>query len=424
VGADALRIDYAGKSFTANGVTVKQGDVISIDGATGVVVLGEVKLVEPKPSKELLTLLSWADDVRKLGIRANADTPEDAKRAREFGAEGIGLARTEHMFLGDRLPIVRRAILAETDDEREAALEGLLELQRGDFIGIFDAMDGLPVTIRLLDPPLHEFLPNSKELAVELERMRIAEQITHLKSIEEASAERRKLLAAVERLEESNPMMGMRGCRLGLMLPGLYRMQVRAIMEAACQLKKKGKKPGVEIMIPLVGIPKELEVLRAECVEVAEEVMKRTGVKVPYLVGTMIEVPRAALTAGEVAKHAEFFSFGTNDLTQMTYAFSRDDAEGKFLTEYLEKNILERNPFETLDRSGVGRLVELATREGRETNPKLKVGVCGEHGGDPESVEFFAQTGLDYVSCSPFRVPIARLAAAQAALGGSEAASK
>jgi pyruvate, orthophosphate dikinase len=424
VGADALRIDYRAKQFTANGTTVKQGDVISIDGATGEVVLGEVKLVEPKPSKELLTLLSWADNERKLGIRANADTPEDAKRAREFGAEGIGLARTEHMFLGDRLPIVRRAILAETDEEREAALEDLLDLQRGDFVGIFDAMDGLPVTIRLLDPPLHEFLPNSKELAVELERMRIAEQITHLKQIGEVASERRKLLQAVERLEESNPMMGMRGCRLGLVLPGLYRMQVRAIIEAAVQLKKKGKRPGVEIMIPLVGIPKELEVLRAECVDVATIVMKQAGVKVPYLVGTMIEVPRAALTAGEVALHAEFFSFGTNDLTQMTYAFSRDDAEGKFLSDYLEKNILERNPFETLDRAGVGRLVELATREGRETNPKLKVGVCGEHGGDPESVEFFAQVGLDYVSCSPFRVPIARLAAAQAALGGSTAASK
>jgi pyruvate, orthophosphate dikinase len=424
VGADALRIDYAGKAFTANGVTVKQGDVISIDGATGEVVLGEVKLVEPKPSKQLLTLLSWADDVRKLGIRANADTPEDAKRAREFGAEGIGLARTEHMFLGDRLPIVRRAILAETDAERDAALEDLLVLQRGDFVGIFKAMDGLPVTIRLLDPPLHEFLPNSKELAVELERLRIASQITGLEAIDEATSERRKLLAAVERLEEANPMMGMRGCRLGLVLPGLYRMQVRAIIEAACELKKKGNKPGVEIMIPLVGIPKELEILRAEAVDAATEVMKKAGVKVPYLVGTMIEVPRAALVAGDVAEHAEFFSFGTNDLTQMTYAFSRDDAEGKFLADYLEKGILEVNPFETLDRSGVGRLVELATREGRATNPKLKVGVCGEHGGDPRSVEFFAQTGLDYVSCSPFRVPIARLAAAQAALGGSEAASK
>ncbi len=424
VGADALRIDYAAKRFEANGRTIKQGDVISLDGTSGVVVSGEVKLVEPKPSKEFLTLLTWADGFRKLGIRANADTPEDAKRARQFGAEGIGLARTEHMFLGDRLPIVRRVILAESDAEREIALEALLTLQRGDFVGIFKAMDGLPVTIRLLDPPLHEFLPKSKELAVELEGMRIAEQITHLGAISEASAERRKLLAAVERLEESNPMMGMRGCRLGLVLPGLYRMQVRAIIEAAVELKKKGGKPGVEIMIPLVGIPKELEVLRAEAVAVATEVMKAAGVKVPYLVGTMIEVPRAALVAAEIAEHAEFFSFGTNDLTQMTYAFSRDDAEGKFLSDYLDKNILEVNPFESLDRTGVGRLVELATREGRQANPKLKVGVCGEHGGDPSSVEFFASVGLDYVSCSPFRVPIARLAAAQAAIGGVQAASK
>jgi pyruvate,orthophosphate dikinase len=424
VGADGLRIDYKAKAFSANGTVVKQGDVISIDGTTGTIVAGEVALVEPKPSKEFLTLLEWADTFRKLGIRANADTPQDAKRARQFGAEGIGLARTEHMFLGDRLPIVRRAILADTDEERDAALEDLLDLQRGDFVGIFKAMDGLPVTIRLLDPPLHEFLPNSKELAVEIERMRIAEEITHLDAITQAAAERRKLLAAVERLEESNPMMGMRGCRLGLVLPGLYRMQVRAIIEAACELKKKGNKPGVEIMIPLVGIKRELEVLRAECDEVAKEVMKATGVKVPYLVGTMIEVPRAALIAGEIAQDAEFFSFGTNDLTQMTYAFSRDDAEGKFLADYLEKGILEVNPFETLDRSGVGRLVELATREGRATNPKLKVGVCGEHGGDPSSVEFFAEAGLDYVSCSPFRVPIARLAAAQAALGGAEAASR
>jgi pyruvate,orthophosphate dikinase len=375
-------------------------------------------------SKDFATLLSWADDVRKLGVRANADTPEDAQRAREFGAEGIGLARTEHMFLGDRLPIVRRAILASTDIERDKALEDLLDLQRGDFVGIFKAMDGLPVTIRLLDPPLHEFLPNSKELAVELERLRIAGQIAQVDAITGAAAEKRRLLEAVERMEEANPMMGMRGCRLGLVIPGLYRMQVRAIMEAACELKGKGGKPGVEIMIPLVGIPKELEILRAECVDVAEHVMKATGVKVAYLVGTMIEVPRAALTAGEIAKHAEFFSFGTNDLTQMTYAFSRDDAEGKFLTDYLEQNILEVNPFETLDRTGVGRLVELATREGRATNPKLKVGVCGEHGGDPSSVEFFAGAGLDYVSCSPFRVPIARLAAAQAALGGTDAASK
>ncbi len=424
VGADGIRIDYAGKKFESNGRTIKQGEVISVDGTTGTVVAGEVKLVEPKPSKEFTTLLGWADQARKLGIRANADTPEDAKRAREFGAEGIGLARTEHMFLGDRLPIVRRAILAETDAERDEALEDLRKLQRQDFVGIFKAMDGLPVTIRLLDPPLHEFLPDSKTLAVELERLRIAGDIARIDLIDRVAADRKKLLSAVERLEESNPMMGMRGCRLGLVLPGLYRMQVQAIMEAACELKRKGNKPGVEIMIPLVGIPKELEVLRAECEDVARRVMKETGVRVPYLVGTMIEVPRAALVAGEIAEDAEFFSFGTNDLTQMTYAFSRDDAEGKFLTEYLEKDILEVNPFESIDQTGVGRLVEIATREGRESNPKLKVGVCGEHGGDPTSIGFFAKVGLDYVSCSPFRVPIARLAAAQAALGSGEAASK
>jgi pyruvate,orthophosphate dikinase len=424
VGADGIRIDYERKRFESNGRTVKQGDVISLDGTTGTVVAGEVKLVEPKPSKEFMTLLSWADGARKLGVRANADTPEDAKRAREFGAQGIGLARTEHMFLGDRLPIVRRAILATTDEERDAALEDLLARQREDFLGIFRAMDGLPVTIRLLDPPLHEFLPDSKSLALELERLRIAGDIARIDLIERVAKERRELLAAVERLEESNPMMGMRGCRLGLVLPGLYRMQVRAIMEAACELKRKGGKPGVEIMIPLVGIPRELEVLRAECEDVAGHVIKTTGVRVSYRIGTMIEVPRAALVAGDIAKDAEFFSFGTNDLTQMTYAFSRDDAEGKFLTDYLEKGILDVNPFESIDQTGVGRLVEVATREGRATNGKLKVGVCGEHGGDPDSIGFFAKVGLDYVSCSPFRVPVARLAAAQAAIGNAETASK
>ena len=424
VGADDIRIDYEKRTFIAKGTTIKQGDVISLDGTTGVVVAGAVTLVAPKPSKEFITLLSWADGVRKLGVRANADTPEDAKRAREFGAQGIGLARTEHMFLGDRLPIVRRAILASTDEERDEALEALRKLQKQDFVGIFKAMDGLPVTIRLLDPPLHEFLPDSKSLAVELERLRIAGEIAKIDLIDRVAKERRDLLVAVERLEESNPMMGMRGCRLGLVLPGLYRMQVRAIMEAACELKRKGNKPGVEIMIPLVGIPRELEVLKAECDDVAKQVMKDTGVRVPYLVGTMIEVPRAALVAGEIAEEAAFFSFGTNDLTQMTYAFSRDDAEGKFLADYLEKGILDVNPFESIDQTGVGRLVELATREGREANPKLKVGVCGEHGGDPASIAFFAKVGLDYVSCSPFRVPIARLAAAQAALGSGEAASK
>jgi pyruvate,orthophosphate dikinase len=285
-------------------------------------------------------------------------------------------------------------------------------------------MDGLPVTIRLLDPPLHEFLPNSKDLAIEVERLRIAGEIAKVDVLKERAAEQRRLLEAVERMEEANPMLGLRGCRLGLVIPGIYRMQVRAIVEAACEVKARGGKPGVEIMIPLVGIATELEILRRECVEVADQVLSDAGVKLPYLVGTMIEVPRSALTARDVAEHADFFSFGTNDLTQMTYAFSRDDAEGKFLAPYLDQKILEVNPFETLDRSGVGRLVELAAREGRETKPTLKIGVCGEHGGDPASVHFFNEVGLDYVSCSPFRVPIARLAAAQAALGGAEAASK
>jgi pyruvate,orthophosphate dikinase len=424
VGAEAVRIDMGTRTISVDGRTLPEGEVISIDGTTGTVVVGAVQLVRPKMSKEFVTLLQWADGLRKMGVRANADTPEDARRAREFGAQGIGLARTEHMFLGERLPIVQRAILASTDDERDAALEDLLLLQRQDFIGIFRAMDGLPVTIRLLDPPLHEFLPNSKELAIELERMRIASQIAKLEAIEQMATEERSLLEAVERMEESNPMLGLRGCRLGIVFPGLYKMQVRAILEAACECKKAGGKPGVEIMIPLVGMARELEILRGECVEVAQAVIKSVGVKVNYLIGTMIEVPRSALTAGEVAGFADFFSFGTNDLTQMTYAFSRDDAEGKFLTPYLDRNVLDVNPFETLDRAGVGRLVELAAREGREANPKLKVGVCGEHGGDPDSVAFFAELGLDYVSCSPFRVPIARLAAAHAAIGASEAASK
>jgi pyruvate,orthophosphate dikinase len=424
VGADGLRIDPSARTFESEGHSVNEGDVVSIDGSTGLVALGAVPLVAPTLSKEFATLLSWADGIRKIGVRANADTPDDAQRAREFGAEGIGLARTEHMFLGDRLPIVRRAILAQTDSDRERALDDLLELQRGDFIGIFTAMDGLPVTIRLLDPPLHEFLPNAKELAIELERLKIAGQIAQLDVINQTVTERRRLLDAVERMEESNPMLGLRGCRLGLVIPGIYRMQVRAILEAACECKRKGGRPGVEIMIPLVGIATELEILRKETEEVAAEVIKATGVKVAYSVGTMIEVPRAALTAAEIAEHADFFSFGTNDLTQMTYAFSRDDAEGKFLAPYLERKVFAVNPFETLDRTGVGRLVELASREGREAKPKLKVGVCGEHGGDPDSVHFFAEVGLDYVSCSPFRVPIARLAGAQAALGGAEAASK
>jgi pyruvate, orthophosphate dikinase len=424
VGADALRIDMGARTIRAGGKTLKEGEVISLEGGSGIVVEGEVPLIRLKVSGDFATLLSWADAFRKLGVRANADTPEDAKRARTFGAEGIGLARTEHMFLGERLPIVRRAILAKTGDERDSALADLLALQRRDFEGIFRAMDGLPVTIRLLDPPLHEFLPNSKELALEIERIRIAADVSKLEDLRKQADERLELLHQVEQMEESNPMLGLRGCRLGLVIPGIYQMQVRAIMEAACELQRKGGKPGVEIMIPLVGIDTELEILRAESDVVAKEVMADTGVKVPYKIGTMIEVPRAALTAGAVAQHADFFSFGTNDLTQMTYAFSRDDAEGKFLSPYLERRVMPRNPFETIDVEGIGRLVEMATREGREAKPKLKIGVCGEHGGDPESVYFFAKVGLDYVSCSPFRVPVARLAAAHAALGAGDAASK
>ena len=424
VGADDLRIDLTARTFRVGSTTVAEGDVISIDGSTGSVIASEVDLVAPKVSGDFATLLGWADKFRKLGVRANADTPEDARKARAFGAEGIGLARTEHMFLGDRLPIVRRAILARTEADRQEALEDLRQRQKRDFVGIFKAMDGLPVTIRLLDPPLHEFLPDSKSLALEIERIRIAADISKVEALVTEAASRAELLSQIESMEEANPMLGLRGCRLGLVVPGIYQMQVRAIMEAACELKAKGGKPGVEIMIPLVGIATELEILRAEADEVAREVIEATGIRVAYKIGTMIEVPRAALTAGEVAGHADFFSFGTNDLTQMTYAFSRDDAEGKFLPPYLERGVLLVNPFETLDRAGVGRLVELATVEGREVNPKLKVGVCGEHGGDPESVTFFADLGLDYVSCSPFRVPLARLAAAQHALGGDETASK
>ncbi|HVE91843.1 MAG TPA: pyruvate, phosphate dikinase [Actinomycetota bacterium] len=423
VGADEVRIELGSRSLEAGGTTVREGDVISIDGTQGTVVLGSVALVAPSVTGEFATLLSWADTFRKLGVRANADTPEDAQRAREFGAAGIGLARTEHMFLGDRLPIVRRAILATGDEERDAALEALLEMQRTDFEGIFRAMDGLPVTVRLLDPPLHEFLPGSKEMAVEIERLRIAGEISQLESLQQEVTERTKLLRLIEQMEESNPMLGLRGCRLGLVIPGIYRMQVRAIMEAACKLAAAGGKPGVEIMIPLVGIESEIRTLRAEADAVAKQVIKATGTRVAYRIGTMIEVPRAALVAREIARHADFFSFGTNDLTQMTYAFSRDDMEGKFLSPYLERQILDDNPFETLDVAGVGRLVEMATRDGRSESPKLKVGVCGEHGGDPQSVAFFHDIGLDYVSCSPFRVPIARLAAAHSAIGPAESAS-
>ncbi len=418
-GAESLHIDLAERRFSVGDTTVVEGDVIAIDGSTGRVAVGDVPLVQPELSGDLEKILRWADAIRRLKVRTNADTPEDAAKARSFGAEGIGLARTEHMFLGDRLPAVQRMILARTAEEEQAALKELLDLQRGDFAGIFEAMSGLPVTIRLLDPPLHEFLPSSKELELDLKQLEFdlksapAEERARL---EKEIAEKVDLLGSVERLEESNPMLGMRGVRLGVMRPGLYAMQVRAIVEAACDVKEKGGRPVVEIMIPLVAIREELEMMRAEAQGVVAQVLKERRKRIDVMIGTMIELPRAALVAGEIAEVAEFFSFGTNDLTQTTFGFSRDDVEGKFLTAYLEKGLLKTNPFESLDQAGVGRLINIAVAEGRSARPGLKVGICGEHGGDPASVEFCHRSGLDYVSCSPFRVPVARLAAAHAAL--------
>jgi pyruvate,orthophosphate dikinase len=417
-GADDIDVDVKALRFTTkDGTTVNEGDVISIDGTSGKVYLGEVPVV-PSPvvqyfegnlkadADDLVAavdrLIKHADKARKLGVRANSDTPEDSERARRFGAEGIGLCRTEHMFLGDRRKHVERLILAEDPTEQEDALAALLPLQRDDFIGIFTAMDALPVTIRLLDPPLHEFLPDYTELSVDL--------ALH------PDAGKEKVLDAVRRLHEQNPMLGLRGVRLGLVIPGLYKLQVRAIAEAAAHCKKEGKNPKPEIMIPLVGAVQELEVIKEEAEQVLKDVAAETGVDVDYLIGTMIEVPRAALTAGQIAEAAEFFSFGTNDLTQMGWGFSRDDVEGAFFGRYIDLGIFGVSPFETIDADGIGRLVEIATKEGRATRPNLKVGVCGEHGGDPESVHFFHHVGLDYVSCSPFRVPVARLEAGRAAI--------
>ncbi len=376
--------------------TLQAGDVITIDGGTGRVFVGEVPLVPPQINEDFETILGWADEQRRLKVRANADNPEDATRAREFGAEGIGLCRTEHMFFGERLPVVQEMILADTESGRRAALDRLLPFQQGDFEGIFEAMAGLPVTIRLLDPPLHEFLPAEQEATDD------------------------KLRARIRALHESNPMLGTRGCRLGLMFPEIYEMQVRAIARAAKAVQERtGDAPLVEVMHPLVGFHEELARLR----ELTESVWAEEAPEVEHLVGTMIEVPRAALRADEIAEAADFFSFGTNDLTQTTLAFSRDDAEGKFLTRYLEDGVLERNPFEVLDVDGVGDLMRIAVERGRSTKPELKLGICGEHGGEPRSIAFCHELGLDYVSCSPFRVPLARLAAAQAALKESGAGS-
>ncbi|MET7388374.1 pyruvate, phosphate dikinase [Streptomyces sp. NPDC005529] len=424
-GAEELEVDTKRRRMTApGGVVIEEGDVVSIDGSTGKVYRGEVPVV-PSPvveyfegrmhagaddADELVAavhrIMAYADRVRRLRVRANADNAEDALRARRFGAQGIGLCRTEHMFLGDRRELVERLILADTDAEREESLKGLLPLQKQDFIELFEAMDGLPVTIRLLDPPLHEFLPDITELSV---RVALAE------SRKDANENDLRLLQAVHRLHESNPMLGLRGVRLGLVIPGLFTMQVRAIAEAAAERRNAKGDPRAEIMIPLVGTVQELEIVREEADQVIAEVEAATGIRLKLAIGTMIELPRAALTAGQIAEAAEFFSFGTNDLTQTVWGFSRDDVEASFFTAYLEKGIFGVSPFETIDKDGVGSLVKSAVEAGRATRPDLKLGVCGEHGGDPESVHFFHEVGLDYVSCSPFRIPVARLEAGRAA---------
>jgi pyruvate,orthophosphate dikinase len=408
-GCEAIRIDYDKEEFLVGGLTVKKGDVLSIDGATGQVMLGEVPMIDPELSSEFQQLLEWADEIRALGVRANADTPADAAKAREFGAEGIGLTRTEHMFMAqDRLPIVQEMILATTEEERQQALDKLLPMQEEDFYGILKAMEGLPVTIRLLDPPLHEFLPNAEELMVEITTLRLTGgDAGELQKKEE-------LLRKVRALSEFNPMLGHRGCRLGITFPEVYAMQARAIFQAVVRLVREGCQVIPEVEIPLVIEQNELAFLREVVEKVAGDVMRETGVRFEYTVGTMIEVPRAALLADEIARVADFFSFGTNDLTQTTLGFSRDDAEGKFLNEYVEKKVLKDNPFVVLDRKGVGKLMQMAVQAGRSVKPDLLVGICGEHGGEPSSIEFCHLTGLNYVSCSPFRVPIARLAAAQA----------
>ena len=422
VGVAALQIDLDKRQMSVGDIVIKEGEPISIDGSTGHVYLGRLPTVVPDISNRYLAeLLGWADEIRTLGVRANADYPLDAERARSYGAEGLGLVRTEHMFFEtDRLPIVQRMIMARTPTERAEALAALLPLQRRDFEGLFRAMDGLPVIIRLIDPPLHEFLPSYDQLLTDLADLKM--QLQHFRRLEEVDAalavirEKQDHLARVAELREANPMLGTRGVRLGIVIPELPRMQVRAVFEAACAVKKDGIDVHPEVMIPLVAHVGELRVLRATLEEEAKAVMAEQGVEVAYAFGTMIEVPRAALIADELAAEAEFFSFGTNDLTQTVFGVSRDDAEKGFLMQYLEQGIVEENPFATIDRAGVGKLIEMGTQLGRSARPDLEVGICGEHGGDPASIEYCHTLGLDYVSCSPYRVPIARLAAAHAAL--------
>ena len=424
-GADALHIDTAQGRVTAGDHTVVAGDWLTVDGATGRVLLGRVPTRQPELGDDFHTLMGWADGVRRLGVRANADTADDARTARLFGAEGIGLCRTEHMFFGDeRLATVREMILADGAGEREAALRKLLPLQRADFDAIFRAMDGLPVTVRLLDPPLHEFLPDLVDLTGGLAETKLALQradtLAEMDRLLDASDTARALMRQVERLHEQNPMLGFRGCRLGMVYPEITRMQARAVFEAAADCQASGVDVRPEVMVPLVSAAAELADQEAVVREVAAQVSDERGVEVAFLVGTMLELPRACLMAGQIAAHAEFFSFGTNDLTQTTFGLSRDDA-GRFLSAYVERGVLGADPFQVLDREGVGELVRTGTERGRAARPGLKVGVCGEHGGEPSSVAFFHDVGLDYVSCSPFRVPVARLAAAHAALAQDDA---
>jgi pyruvate,orthophosphate dikinase len=413
VGCESLAIDIEGRRFSGNGRTVREGDRISIDGGTGEIFAGALPLIEPRleEQKELVELLSWADQLRRLEVWANADYPRDAERARSLGAEGVGLCRTEHMFFEeDRLPIVQQMILAETDEERQVALNKLLPIQKEDFKGIFRAMDGLPVIIRLIDPPLHEFLPAYDQLLVDVTELRCGGGDRH------QLVDREAILKKVASMREANPMLGLRGVRLGILWPAITEMQVRAIFEAACELVEAGIEVHPEIMIPLVGHVNELKVMRQLLEGVAKKVMEERHIQVEYKFGSMIEVPRAAITADKIAQHAQFFSFGTNDLTQMVFGISRDDAEGKFLLQYVEKGLLPNDPFQRLDIEGVGALMKIAVERGRKAHPDLEIGICGEHGGDPSSIEFCHELNLNYVSCSPFRVPVARLAAAHAAL--------
>jgi pyruvate,orthophosphate dikinase len=431
VGVSELEIDLVARQMSiGEDIIAKEGDWISLDGSTGVVYLDKLPTVVPDINNPyLIKLLGWADEIRTLGVWANADYPRDAERAREYGATGIGLCRTEHMFFeAERMPVVQKMIMAKTSVDRKDALDQLLPLQRGDFEGLFRAMDGYPVIIRLIDPPLHEFLPSFDELIQDLADLKVRMQHYHtLSEIDTALAEiriKQDYLERVEALREMNPMLGTRGVRLGILIPDLTKMQVRAIFEAACNVAKEGVDVQPEVMIPLISHVNELKVQQAALEAVAKEVMEEQNMEIAYKFGTMIEIPRAALTADEVAEVAQFFSFGTNDLTQTTFGISRDDAESGFLMEYLQQHILDENPFASIDAKGVGKLMQIAVELGRATRPDLEIGICGEHGGDPKSIAICHALGLNYVSCSPFRVPIARLAAAHAKLAEDKAAEK